>query len=256
MPPRLGFGRSCQIGQRSREAVGNLRLRRVNPTVSPRRRACLAGRPGGKLAGLCCREEIMTEPVGLARGLTNYGDPDFALYLRRSFARSMGYSIEHAGAAGDRHRRHAFRLQQLPPPFPRADRGGEARRAGGGRAAAGVPDDLAGRGVPQPDQPDVPQPDGDRHRGDDPRPADGRGGAGRRLRQDRAGAADGRDLGQPAGDPAGRRADDDLALARRAARRLHRLPALLGANTAPARSTPTRSTRSRATSRPPPAPAR
>src|SRR5271157_1065988 len=34
----------------------------------------------------------MTEVVGLARGLTNYGDPDFALYLRRSFARSMGYS--------------------------------------------------------------------------------------------------------------------------------------------------------------------
>ncbi|HZB91095.1 MAG TPA: dihydroxy-acid dehydratase, partial [Stellaceae bacterium] len=34
----------------------------------------------------------MSEPVGLARGLTNYGDPDFALYLRRSFARSMGYS--------------------------------------------------------------------------------------------------------------------------------------------------------------------
>ncbi|MCI0548392.1 MAG: dihydroxy-acid dehydratase [Candidatus Rokubacteria bacterium] len=31
-------------------------------------------------------------PVGLARGLTDYGDRDFALYLRRSFARSMGYS--------------------------------------------------------------------------------------------------------------------------------------------------------------------
>jgi dihydroxy-acid dehydratase len=29
---------------------------------------------------------------GLARGLTNYGDRGFALYLRRSFARSMGYS--------------------------------------------------------------------------------------------------------------------------------------------------------------------
>jgi dihydroxy-acid dehydratase len=29
---------------------------------------------------------------GIARGLTNYGDPAFALYLRRSFARSMGYS--------------------------------------------------------------------------------------------------------------------------------------------------------------------
>jgi dihydroxy-acid dehydratase len=36
----------------------------------------------------------MSEPVGLSRGLTNYGDPDFALYLRRSFARSMGYSSE------------------------------------------------------------------------------------------------------------------------------------------------------------------
>ena len=34
----------------------------------------------------------MTEPVGLRRGLTHYGDRDFALYLRRSFARSMGYS--------------------------------------------------------------------------------------------------------------------------------------------------------------------
>ncbi|MBV8494367.1 MAG: dihydroxy-acid dehydratase, partial [Alphaproteobacteria bacterium] len=36
----------------------------------------------------------MSEPVGIARGLTNYGDPDFALYLRRSFARSMGYSLD------------------------------------------------------------------------------------------------------------------------------------------------------------------
>jgi len=35
-----------------------------------------------------------TTPQGLARGLTNYGDADFSLYLRRSFARSMGYSRE------------------------------------------------------------------------------------------------------------------------------------------------------------------
>ena len=35
----------------------------------------------------------MTKPekTGLRRGLTHYGDPDFALYLRRSFARAMGY---------------------------------------------------------------------------------------------------------------------------------------------------------------------
>lgn len=36
----------------------------------------------------------MSDPIGLARGLTNYGDRDFALYLRRSFAKSMGYSPE------------------------------------------------------------------------------------------------------------------------------------------------------------------
>jgi dihydroxy-acid dehydratase len=34
----------------------------------------------------------MNKPKGIGGGLTNYGDPDFALYLRRSFARSMGYS--------------------------------------------------------------------------------------------------------------------------------------------------------------------
>ena len=30
--------------------------------------------------------------VGLEHGLTNYGDRDFSLFLRRSFAQSMGYS--------------------------------------------------------------------------------------------------------------------------------------------------------------------
>ncbi len=32
------------------------------------------------------------KPYGIRRNLTNYGDPEFAAYLRRSFARSMGYS--------------------------------------------------------------------------------------------------------------------------------------------------------------------
>lgn len=36
----------------------------------------------------------MTEPHGLDNGLTHYGDLDFARYLRRSFARSMGLSTE------------------------------------------------------------------------------------------------------------------------------------------------------------------
>ncbi len=35
-----------------------------------------------------------TSDHGFARGLTNYGDRDFSLYLRRSFAASMGYSRE------------------------------------------------------------------------------------------------------------------------------------------------------------------
>jgi dihydroxy-acid dehydratase len=34
------------------------------------------------------------KPRGIAKGLTNYGDPAFSLYLRRSFAKSMGYSGE------------------------------------------------------------------------------------------------------------------------------------------------------------------
>lgn len=34
----------------------------------------------------------MSKPHGIDHGLTNYGDPDFARFLRRSFARSMGLS--------------------------------------------------------------------------------------------------------------------------------------------------------------------
>src|ERR1700740_2490339 len=34
------------------------------------------------------------QPRGLSRGLTNYGDADFSLYLRRSFASSLGFSRE------------------------------------------------------------------------------------------------------------------------------------------------------------------
>jgi len=34
------------------------------------------------------------EPKGLARGLTNYGDADFSLYLRRTFGQQAGYSLD------------------------------------------------------------------------------------------------------------------------------------------------------------------
>ena len=36
----------------------------------------------------------MSEKHGIRAGLTNYGDNDFAEYLRSSFARSMGLSKE------------------------------------------------------------------------------------------------------------------------------------------------------------------
>jgi dihydroxy-acid dehydratase len=38
--------------------------------------------------------DAQQEPVGLTRGLTNYGDMDFARYLRLSMASAMGYSRE------------------------------------------------------------------------------------------------------------------------------------------------------------------
>jgi dihydroxy-acid dehydratase len=38
--------------------------------------------------------DVISKDEGLARGLTNYGDRDFSLYLRRSFALSMGYSTD------------------------------------------------------------------------------------------------------------------------------------------------------------------
>ena len=142
-------------------------------------------------------------PPASRNGLTNYGDRDFSLYLRRSFAQSMGYSARHAGKAGGRHRLYAVRLQQLPPAFPRNAGGGETRRAGGRRAADRISHHLARRGVSQSDQPEIPQSDVDGHRGDGARAADGRGGADGRLRQDRAGPAHGRGVGRPAGDHAG-----------------------------------------------------
>jgi hypothetical protein len=40
------------------------------------------------------RNQPSNKPVGFAKGLTNYGDREFSVYLRRTFASSMGYSRE------------------------------------------------------------------------------------------------------------------------------------------------------------------
>ncbi|EDZ98083.1 Dihydroxy-acid dehydratase [Burkholderia sp. H160] len=40
------------------------------------------------------RDQHSNKPVGFGKGLTNYGDREFSVYLRRTFASSMGYSRE------------------------------------------------------------------------------------------------------------------------------------------------------------------
>ena len=166
--------------------------------------------------------------TGIARGLTNYGDADFSLYMRRSFAKSMGYSPEMLARPVVGIAQTASGFNNCHRHFPELVEAVKRGVIAAGGLPLRFPDDLAGRGVPQPDQHDVPQPHGDGRGGNDPRAADGCGGADRRLRQDRAGAADGRGLGRPARDPAGRRPDAAEFLQGRAPRRLHRLPPLLG----------------------------
>src|SRR2546429_9928583 len=95
---------------------------------------------------------------GLSRGLTNYGDRDFALYLRRSFARSMGYSaaalarpivgIADSGSGFNNCHRHFPELLDA------------VRR--GVLSAGGAPIDFSpsslGEGFPQPPHQPHPQP--------------------------------------------------------------------------------------------------
>src|SRR3974390_1008134 len=69
------------------------------PRLARRARRALSRRTPSLKSATPPSELPVTDPIGLdphgiARGLTNYGDPDFALYLRRSFAKSMGYSDE------------------------------------------------------------------------------------------------------------------------------------------------------------------
>ena len=164
---------------------------------------------------------------GFLRGLANYGDRDFSVYMRRAFAKSMGYSGDELARPVVGIAFTAFQVQPLPPPLPRAARRREARRGGGRRAGAGVPDHLAAQVHAGAQLHEVPQPHGHGHRGDDPRPAHGLRRADGRLRQDRAGAADGRGQRRQARDPADRRPADGLALQGRPRRRLHRLPQVL-----------------------------
>ncbi len=147
------------------------------------------------------------ETSGLRKGLTSYGDAGFSLFLRKAFIKGAGYTdaaldrpvigIANTGSAYNPCHGNAAEL------IDAVKRG--VMLAGG--LPMDVPDGVAARELLAADQHVPAQPDVDRHRGDDPRAADGRGGADRRLRQDGARATDGRRVGRHSRDPARHRLD-------------------------------------------------
>ena len=74
-------------------------------------------RAGSSIAGM---DEETAPKRGLARNTANYGDRDFALYLRRSFAKSMGYSQ----AMLDRPVVGIVEVNRTPAPSPQPDPSG------------------------------------------------------------------------------------------------------------------------------------
>ena len=110
---------------------------------------------------------------GLARNTANYGDKDFALYLRCSFGKSMGYSqavldrpvvgIVDTGSAYN----NCYRT------VPALIEAGEARRAGRRRYTDAVPDGVLMRAVAVSDVHALSEPGGTGYRGDADRSATG-----------------------------------------------------------------------------------
>src|SRR6476659_8224838 len=83
-------------GVRSDRDFSAARVRAPPSSQEPRQRNELPRVGAGLHPGAAAAKSVgmNDKPTGIARGLTNYGDRDFSLYLRRSFAQSMGYSRE------------------------------------------------------------------------------------------------------------------------------------------------------------------
>ena len=165
---------------------------------------------------------------GLARGLTNYGDADFSLYLRRSFAKSMGYSAEMLSRPIVGIAQSASGFNNCHRHFPELV---EAVKRGV-IAAGGLPLDFPtislGEVFLHPTSMmfrNLMAMDAEEMIRAQPMDAVVLIGA---CDKTVPALADGRHLGRPAGHPADRRADAAHGPSRRAARRLHRLPAFLG----------------------------
>ena len=209
--------RSAKKRMKSRRSSTGASTPRWNLRATPRRSIKLA-------KGIALTEE----QHGLARGLTKYGDADFSLYLRRSFAKSMGYSAEMLSRPVVGIAQSASGFNNCHRHFPELVEAVKRGVLDAGGLPLDFPTISLGGSFLKPHQHDVPQPDGDGRGRNDPRAADGCGGADRRLRQVRAGAADGCRLGRPACYPASWRSDAADGLSRRTPRGVHRLSAFLG----------------------------
>ncbi|MEJ1935803.1 hypothetical protein WDZ92_36885, partial [Nostoc sp. NIES-2111] len=97
-------------------------------------------------------------PHGFGRGLTNYGDSGFSLYLRRSFASSMGYSREMMDRpiVGIAHSASGFNnCHRYVPDLVEAVKRGVL---GAGPPPLPLPTISPGAGLPPPPNPKFPHP--------------------------------------------------------------------------------------------------
>ena len=167
-------------------------------------------------------------PPDMRQGLATYGDAGFSLFLRKAFIKAGGYSddaldrpiVGITNTFSDYNPCHG----NVPDLIEAVKRGVMLA----GALPMVFPTISIHESFSHPDQHVPAQPHVDGHRGDDPRPADGLGGADRRLRQDPAGPAHGGGQRRPAGGRAAGRADAGRPFQGRGFGRLHRLPPPVG----------------------------
>ena len=122
-----------------------------------------------------------------------FGRQDRDGFAYRSWVKGKGVPHDQFdGRPGHRHLQHLQRADALQLALPHAGRAGEDRRLRGRRLSARVPGDVARRDAAAAHRDAVPQPRQHGRRGEHPRQPDRRRGAADGLRQDHAGAADGR----------------------------------------------------------------
>ena len=190
---------------------------------------------------------------GMRRNLTAYGDEEFSLFLRRAFIKAMGYTDEalERPIIGITNTYSGFNAchRTVPELIEAVKRG--VMLAGGLpvefptitlHESFAYPTSMYLRNLMAIDAEEMIR----------AQPIDSVG-ADRRLRQDGAGAADGRRERERARDPHGHGPDAHRQSQGRAPRRVHRLPPLLGALPRRRDRRATRSTKSMRSSRRPPA---